>query len=796
MSREYSYLEGLNPEQRAAVEHFEGPLLVLAGAGSGKTRVLTTRIVQLIEEHGVDPSAILAVTFTNKAAGEMRERIRNLLGHEPAGSWVGTFHAIGARLLRRHAFQLVTPPAPDGGAAPAGWSSSFSIYDSDAAQREVKRILERLNLPAKQWHPKAIQASISGAKNQFVDPATFASLARDPFNRVVAEIYPAYQRALREQNAFDFDDLLVKPVELFRTNPALLAEYRARFPFILVDEYQDTNHVQYRLIKLLSLGYDEAPADGAMGPADAPDPAGSRPPNLMVVGDDDQSIYGWRGADIRNILDFEQDFPAASIIRLEQNYRSTGRILEAANLVIAENARRKGKLLRTDAGPGELLTEVAAADEGDEADWIITEIRARVDEDPERTLRDFVVLYRTNAQSRALEDACLRHGLAYQIVGGTRFYERREIMDLIAYLRLISNPRDGGAFDRVVNYPRRGVGDTTKTRLLAWAAEQDLSALEAASRADHCEGVTRGAAKALTAFSELILRYRDLAAHLGVGELLEKLAGEIGLFEALGAEGPEGADRIANVEELIASAYEFDAGELETDDELPTTATALDLFLQQVSLIADVDRHDTGAHALTLMTLHNAKGLEFPYVFIAGLEEGLFPLSRAYEEPAALEEERRLFYVGITRARQKLYLLHARSRRRLGTIQESIPSTFLAPIPEELLERRSTPRLSRTSGSRDRWRNSWPLEGGAGGPREGRGAGGAREEGGGLVVDYSDGQDLPRFIKGEVVRHAQFGRGTIRELSGFGLDLKAVIEFESVGRKKVVVRYANLQKEL
>jgi DNA helicase-2/ATP-dependent DNA helicase PcrA len=792
MSRKRNYIEGLNPEQRAAVEHFEGPLLVLAGAGSGKTRVLTTRIAHLVEEHGVDPAAILAVTFTNKAAGEMRERIRQLLGHDPAGSWVGTFHAIGARLLRRHAHLL--GEARDRGGAPApapGWSPSFSIYDGDAALREVKRILERLNLSAKEWHPRSIQVAISGAKNRFVDPATFAELARDPFSRVVADVYPAYQRALRDQNALDFDDLLVKPVELFRTYPTLLAEYRARFPFILVDEYQDTNHVQYRFIKLLALGYDEAPAAGAPGGA-----AFAGPANLMVVGDDDQSIYGWRGADIRNILDFEKDFPDAATIRLERNYRSTARILEAANLVIAENARRKGKTLRTDSGPGELLTEIAAASEEDEAEWIVTEILARLEEDPQRTARDFVVLYRTNAQSRALEEAFLRRGLAYQIIGGTRFYERREIMDLLAYLRLISNPRDGGAFDRVVNYPRRGIGDTTRTRLLAWAAEQGISALDAAAAADRCEGVTRGAAAALVAFAALIERYRALAAQLGVGELVEKLAAEIGIFDALTAEGPEGEDRIANVEELIAGAYVFDAGELELDDEtLTPETTALDLYLQQVSLVADVDRHDAGAHQVTMMTLHNAKGLEFPFVFISGLEEGLFPLSRAYEEPDALEEERRLFYVGITRAREKLYLIHARSRRRLGTIQDSMPSSFLAPIPDELLERRSTSRLMRAGGGRERWRSSWPVGSAAGRAQSAR-AEGAGEESGGLVVDYSDGQDLPRFIKGEIVRHAQFGRGTIRELSGFGLDLKAVIEFESVGRKKVVVRYANLQKEL
>jgi len=779
-----NYLAGLNPEQRAAVEHFEGPLLVLAGAGSGKTRVLTTRIVHLIEEHGVDPAAILAVTFTNKAAGEMRERIRHLLGHEPAGSWIGTFHAIGARLLRRHATLLGGTGA--GGAT--SWGTNFSIYDADAAVREIKQILERLRLSAKDWNPKGIQAAISSAKNQFIDPETYASMARDAFSRVVADVYRAYQNALREQNAFDFDDLLVKPVELFRRYPDLLAEYRARFAFILVDEYQDTNHVQYRFIKLLALGYDDEPA-----PAPAAAHA-SRRANLMVVGDDDQSIYGWRGADIRNILDFEKDFPDAVTIRLEQNYRSTGRILEAANHVIAQNVRRKGKTLRTDSGAGDLITVVEAADEDDEADWIAAEILARLRDEPERTLRDFVVLYRTNAQSRALEDVFLRHALPYQIVGGTRFYERREIMDVLAYLRLISNPRDGGAFDRIVNYPRRGIGDASKARLLDWAAERGLAVLDAARIATECEGLTRNAANAFVAFAEVIDRFRARAQHLGVGELLERLVAELRIREALEAEGAEGEDRIANVEELIASAYQFEEAGLGAGDEDTPDATPLDLFLQKVSLVADVDSHDAGAEAVTLMTLHNAKGLEFPVVFISGLEEGLFPLARAYDEPETLEEERRLFYVGITRARRKLYLLHARSRRRLGSTQPSLPSSFLDPIPDELLEKRLSPRLSRSVGARGWLDRSWG--GGGGSWRDRRDRSLERESGAGLVVDYSDSQDMPRFIKGEVVRHPQFGRGVIREISGFGLDMKATIEFEAVGRKRVVIRYANLQKEL
>ncbi len=757
-----SYLDDLNPEQREAVEHVDGPLLVLAGAGSGKTRVLTVRIAHLVREHGVDPASLLAVTFTNKAAAEMRERVRRLLGAEPAGIWIGTFHSMGARLLRRHAAYL-------------GWSSNFSIFDGEQAVREVKRVMERRNLPVKQWHPKAVHAAISSAKNQLVSPEEYAATARDAFSRVVAAVYPEYQAALKEQNAFDFDDLLVKPVELFLTHEPLLERYRARFQFVLVDEYQDTNHAQYRFIELLARVHG----------------------NIMAVGDDDQSIYGWRGADIRNILDFEKDFPDARIVRLEQNYRSTGRILEAANRVIAQNARRKGKTLRTMAGPGERITRVDAIDEQDEAEWIASEIESRLAEDPERSLRDFVVLYRTNAQSRALEEALRRHDLPYQIVGGTRFYERREIMDVLAYLRLISNRRDAGAFDRIVNYPRRGIGDLSKARLMEWAAERGLAPLDAAARAKECELLGSAGASALVSFAGLIARFRDLAASTPVGELIELLVEEIGLIAALEAEGPEGAERIENVGELVASAHEFDAGlalgRLAGDEDLPPDASPLDLFLEKVTLITDTDRHDPEARAVTLMTLHNAKGLEFPVVFISGLEDGLFPLARAYGEPDELEEERRLFYVGITRARQKLYLTHARVRRRGAEVLACTPSSFLGPIPDDLLEMRATPRAERSRRARigygrreARWASSW-----SGGFGDGGDAGN-----GGLVVDYSDAQDMPRFLKGERVRHPQFGSGTIRELSGFGRDLKAVIDFEGVGRKKVIVRYANLQKEL
>jgi DNA helicase-2/ATP-dependent DNA helicase PcrA len=754
-------LARLNREQREAVEHLEGPLLVLAGAGSGKTRVLTTRIAHLVQEHGVDPATVLAVTFTNKAAGEMRERVRHLLGQEPAGLWIGTFHAIGARLLRRHAPIL-------------GWSSNFSIIDADQALREVKRTMVRLNVSEKRWNPMAVHAALSAAKNQLVLPAAYAQLAADAFARVVAEVYPSYQAALKEQNAFDFDDLLVMPVSLLEMHSALLEQYRRRFQFVLVDEYQDTNRAQYRFLQLLTSVHG----------------------NLMVVGDDDQSIYGWRGADLRNILDFETDFSGARLVRLEQNYRSTGLILAAANQVIAENLRRKGKTLRTDAGPGERLTLVESLDERDEADWVGAEIAGRVAMGG-ATLRDFVVLYRTNAQSRAFEESFRRRDLPYQIVGGTRFYERREIMDALAYLRLISNPRDAGAFDRVINWPRRGIGDTTRARLLAWAPAQGLTPLEAAARAGECVELRGAAVPALVAFAGMIQRYAALALQLPVGELLEKLTEEVGMLEALRDEGPDGEERADNVRELLASAHEFDERvTTDADDETADGIIALDAFLQKVSLLTDVDRHDPRADAATLMTVHNAKGLEFAFVFLCGLEDGLFPLARAFDEPETLEEERRLLYVGITRAKQKVWLTWARTRRRAGDLVNCIRSSFLKPISASLLEQRVTPQV-------DRLRRAWelpvrrsdqagPERVGGGTPFDDR-----RDRSAGRVyIDYEDAQDAPRFVKGERIRHPQFGGGTIRELSGFGRDVKAVIDFDDVGRKKVVLRYANLQKEL
>ena len=750
------YLDSLNPEQREAVEHFEGPILVLAGAGSGKTRVLTTRIAHLIREHGVPPERILAVTFTNKAAGEMRERIGRLLDREPHGLWMGTFHAIGARLLRRHAHQL-------------GWTHQFTITDADQSLRLIKKTQEALGIDPKKWNPTAIRAHVSAAKNQLQSPQAFLDQHADSFDlfvRQVAKVYPAYQSALADQNFFDFDDLLVKPVELFERFPDVLQRYRDRFAFVLVDEYQDTNHAQFRFLELLAREHG----------------------NLMVVGDADQSIYRFRGADIGNILDFEKVFPAARTVRLELNYRSTSVILDAANAVIKENTKRKEKNLRTERIGGEKITVVETLDEVDEARWIVEEVRARYEHGPDlHNYRDFAILYRTNAQSRALEDGFRRANTPYQIIGGVRFYERREIQDVMGYLRLLSNPRDEDAFERVVNYPRRGIGDASVERLAVVARREDLSLLEAAARADQAGDIPAGGVRGLQGFAALIQKLSARAATTDIGTLVEELVDELKLLEALRDEGPEGEDRAENVKELIAAALDFDAevvrrageeGELDGFSEL-------DLYLQQVALVADIDRHDPASDAVTMMTLHNAKGLEFPAVFVAGLEDGLFPLSRSYDEPDEMEEERRLFYVGMTRAENKLYLTHARQRRRAGEMMYGRLSPFVEAIPEPLLEKKTSPLLMKEA-------FTTPHRGGRSRFRDG-------EEGGGYIPDDDFDQsveaDAPRLVKGERVTHATFGSGRVVEVSGFGPDVKVTVEFEGVGRKRLIARYAGLKKD-
>jgi DNA helicase-2/ATP-dependent DNA helicase PcrA len=772
-----SLLEGLNPAQREAVLHVDGPLLVLAGAGSGKTRVLTTRIARLIDQHGVDPSRILSVTFTNKAAGEMKERIARLLGRAPSGMWVGTFHAIGARMLR---------------AAPhlVGRTAAFTIYDQDDTQSVIKRLLERNRLDTKQFTPRGVHGAISDAKNALVTPDEYANLAMDPFSRAVAVVYRDLGEALRVANAVDFDDLLVLPVRLLAENPPELEKYRRKFKYVLVDEYQDTNRAQYQFIKLLAGGHG----------------------NVCVVGDDDQSIYGWRGADIRNILDFNKDFPEAHVVRLEENYRSTPEVLDLANVVISANKGRMGKTLRPTHRSGERVTAARCLDERDEADFIVEELIARRAQSSRLTLRDFAILYRTNAQSRAIEEALRKRALPYRIVGAVRFYDRREIRDLMSYLKLVANPADDEAFRRAIAVPKRGLGEATIEQLSAAAREAGIPMLAAAVRPDLIAALRPAARTALGEFAALIARFRESAREAAVDELLRDIVEGVRYDEYLRAEGPESADRIDNVRELITGAAETVA-----DEEGEVGLTPLDHFLQKAMLVSELDKLGPDADAVTLMTLHNAKGLEFPVVFISGLEDGLFPLAKAYDDPALMEEERRLFYVGITRAERKLYLTHAEERRRNGEFMPSKASSFLVAIPEEMLEQRMTIKV-RSSGRSfmhslrggSQWGNSRrrdtgdTLRSAVVDDAKGFPPSAALRRPGTPVSrptsfdDAEASQDAAVIAVGARVRHRKFGSGVIVELAGGGRDLKAKIDFddETIGRKTLVVAQANLERDI
>jgi DNA helicase-2/ATP-dependent DNA helicase PcrA len=711
-----------------------------------------------VEHHGVDPSRILAVTFTNKAAGEMRERIARLVKIDLKGMWCGTFHAIGARMLRAHAARV-------------GRTPSFTIYDEDDTLGLVKRVMERVGVSPKQWTPRSIVSLISDAKNALVTPAEYQQVAMDPLSRAAAAVYVELEGALRSANAVTFDDLLVLPVKILRENPDILERYSQKFQFILVDEYQDTNRAQFQFIKLLGKGHG----------------------NVSVVGDDDQSIYGWRGADIRNILDFEKEFASAKVVRLEENYRSTPKILEVANAAISANISRRGKTLRATRPGGEQVTLYATLDERDEADMVVDEIRSRQSLE-KRELRDFAVLYRTNSQSRAIEDSLRKNAMPYRIVGAVRFYDRREIRDLMSYLKLIANPNDDEAFRRAVSVPRRKLGDTTIEALSEIARRAKISMLAAASQAELLSGM-RGAQQAgLAEFASLINRMRERAKEASVDELLRELVDAIRYGDYLMADSPETArDRSENVSALIDGAAETvveEGGEV--------GLTPLDHFLQRAMLVAGVDTLDPNADAVTLMTLHNAKGLEFPVVFITGLEDGLFPLSQSFDDPDKLEEERRLFYVGITRAENKLFMSFAETRRRNGELMMSIKSRFLKEIPPGMLEEKRTIKV-RASGrmSFSRVRSSAETSFGQTGWRSGstrrtHDVPAWKASAGDVPVADSS----PGYVTGERIRHKLFGAGSIAELSGTGRDVKAVIDFDdaAVGRKTIKLAYTTLER--
>ena len=746
-SLERDWLHGLNPAQREAVEHVSGPILVLAGAGSGKTRVLTVRIARLIEAHGVAAPRIFAVTFTNKAAAEMKERVAALLERDPTGLWIGTFHSLSARLLRREAEQL-------------GFSRGFTIYDEDDRLALIRRIMEARNHSHRLFAPRAVQAVISSAKNRLQSAeALGAAASGDPLVTVAADVYAALGPALRERNAMDFDDLMLHPLRLFREHPERLAAWRERFQFVLVDEFQDTNRAQYELIRHL----------GGHG-------------NLFAVGDDDQSIYGWRGADVRNMREFQADFDPVHLVRLEENYRSTQIVLDAANGVITENSARLGKTLRTRRRGGESVTLLAASDERDEAEWIALEVGRRA-QAGDWTPAQVAVLYRTNAQSRAFEEAFRRAGMAYRVVGATSFYDRREVKDLLAYLRLVVNPADNEAFVRAVAVPRRGIGDSSLATLAQAAREWNRSLLESAAIADRVSGLRPNVREAFRGVARLLAELRTLSEEAPPGVVVEELVGRIGYEDLLLREGHEGADRFDNVRELIAAAAEW--SEVEDDE---GEGTPLARFLEEAALLTAQDKEEGAEQGVTLMTMHTAKGLEWPVVVVAGLEDGLFPLARSLENAEALEEERRLFYVALTRAKDKLYLSWARTRRRGGEVRPGIASRFLPAIPPGLVEERRTTSLwstpvfgaPRRPGART-WESGRAQRGWAGAPPP---------------PAEALSQDAPRYVKGERVRHRRFGTGSIEGLSGAGKDLKAIVRFddEEHGLKRLLVAYAGLER--
>jgi DNA helicase-2/ATP-dependent DNA helicase PcrA len=742
----------LNAAQREAVEHLEGPILVLAGAGSGKTRVLTARIAGLIERHGVDPRRILAVTFTNKAAAEMKHRVGALLGREPDGLWIGTFHSVCARLLRREAPLL-------------GFTRQFTIYDEDDSEALLRRVVDDLGLPPRLYAARSLRHEISRAKNAMTTPEQYAAAALDPYHANVGRVYAAATQALKRANAMDFDDLLLHPLALFAQHPQREAEYQARFQFLLVDEYQDTNRAQYRFLQHIGGGHR----------------------NIFVVGDDDQSIYGWRGADLRNILEFQRDFPGARLVRLEENYRSTRPVLDVANAVIAPNTGRLGKTLRTVRQGGEPVTVLHAADERDEAEWLVREFvrRARTGE---HGWEDMAILVRTNAQTRPLEDELRRAAVPYRVVGAVSFYERREVKDLLAYLRLVVNRDDDEAFLRAVAVPRRGIGETSLGALVAAARQWGWSLQRTASAAGRLPDLKPKAREALVAWAQDL---DALAAELGTLQPAETLRGLIARLHYdrwLLEEDETGPERMENVAELVNAAAawseEWGAGTEEED------GTPLERFLAQAALTANAEVAK-GDRGVTLMTLHAAKGLEFPVVAVAGLEEGLFPLARA-DTPEAVEEERRLAYVGITRAKDKLYLTWAGARRRQGMLMPAFPSRFLADVPPSLVEERVTRPTWSVARERARPFFGQPR---SRAPRSGPAPLALAAEPAEELPEVSD--DAPRFVAGERVRHRRFGSGTIQAVQGRGRELKVAVAFddEAVGLKQLLAAYAGLERE-
>ena len=732
------FLDGLNPSQCDAVVHSGSPLLIVAGAGSGKTRVLTNRIAYLLAECGVAPYEVMAITFTNKAAGEMRERVAALVGPRAKSMWVTTFHSACVRILRQEA-------------SIAGFSPSFSIYDQSDSVRLVTLIGRDLNLDPKRYPPRQIAAMISNAKNELIGPADYTNQAKTHIEEVVAECYGLYQKRLRDANAFDFDDLILKTVEVLQRFPEAKARYRSRFRHVLVDEYQDTNHAQYILVREL-VG---TVADGI------------QPAELCVVGDADQSIYAFRGATIRNILQFEEDYPSARTILLEQNYRSTQNILSAANAVITNNASRKAKNLWSDSGDGALITGYVAEDERDEAEYVMNEI-FRLQSENISQPGDTAIFYRTNSQSRAFEEVFMRNTLPYKVVGGVRFYERKEVRDFLAYLRVLANPYDEISLRRIINTPKRGIGD----KAIAGLEQMGIPLWDALLNAKDAPDAAARATAALEGFAKLMISLRELVeANVRPSVIAEAVLEQSKLGEELSdSEDPQDEARLENLQELVAVAQEYEA-----DEQLEGEEVSIVGFLERVSLVADSDQIPDGEDhggVVTLMTLHTAKGLEFPTVFLTGMEENVFPHSRSLGEPSEIEEERRLAYVGLTRARKNLFLSRASTRFAFGSPTYNSPSRFLSEIPEEIIQWKA-PEIRLKSKVNPKVAPT-----------------GKRTSSNGP----NDPNTNLHLEIGDRVLHQTFGMGTVIALSGAEEKAEATINFGTYGDRRLLLRYAPVEK--
>ncbi|EZQ00736.1 ATP-dependent DNA helicase PcrA [Enterococcus faecium VRE0576] len=743
MSSKAELLNGMNPRQKEAVLHTDGPLLLMAGAGSGKTRVLTHRIAYLIEEKEVNPWNILAITFTNKAAKEMKERVNAILASGGEDVWVSTFHSMCVRILRRDVDFI-------------GYNRNFTIIDSSEQLTLMKRILKELNIDPKKYDPRSILGTISQAKNSLQTPQDFAKMQGSYYEEIAAKCYAAYQKELQYNQCMDFDDLIMNTIRLFEEHPDSLTYYQNKFHYIHVDEYQDTNHAQYTLVNLLA----------------------GRFRNLCVVGDADQSIYGWRGADMQNILDFEKDYPDAAVILLEQNYRSTKNILSAANQVIENNSNRKPKNLWTENKEGNKITYYRADNERDETRFIVDRMQEEIRSN-HRNYGDFAILYRTNAQSRVMEETLLKANIPYKMVGGHKFYDRKEIKDILAYLNVLVNPQDSISFERIVNSPKRGIGPGSIEKLRSFASLHEWPLLEAAQNVD-LANIGGKAGQQLGAFGEMIQEVTQMIPYLTVTELTKEVLDRSGYLEDLKIQNTlEAQARIENLEEFLTVTQEFDKQfEQQNEEDADAPEEKLTVFLNDLALVSDIDNLEEDASQVTLMTLHAAKGLEFPVVFLIGLEEGVFPLSRALMEESELEEERRLAYVGITRAEEALYLTNAFSRTLYGRTQYNRPSRFVEEIDQELLEiegMRPMPKKTPVFAKKTAYSYKQP-------------------ETAVVPSKSATGGENNSWKPGDKVKHKKWGLGTVVRVSGTSKDLELDVAFPSQGVKRLLAAFAPIEK--